>query len=71
MKYLIPFKYFTGTAIYKNKLLADIRKNDQSNPVHLKLFELLADLKIVKLNGLHTDVVFEYIGQNLLRFIRY
>ena len=61
--------HYTETALDEIKLLKCVRQSDPSDPLGDKVVQLLDDFKIVGVNGTHVCMVFEVLGQNLLRLI--
>ncbi|XP_032583071.1 SRSF protein kinase 1-like [Drosophila sechellia] len=52
------------------KILKTVRETDPSNPRRRKTVQMLDDFKITGLNGTHICIVFEMLGDNLLKLIR-
>lgn len=61
--------HYTETALDEIKLLKCVRQSDPSDPLGDKVVQLLDDFKIAGVNGTHVCMVFEVLGQNLLRLI--
>lgn len=61
--------HFTETALDEIKLLKDVRDADPNDPKRNKTVQLLNDFKISGINGLHVCMVFEVLGDNLLKLI--
>ncbi|XP_053995142.1 SRSF protein kinase 3-like isoform X2 [Hylaeus anthracinus] len=61
--------HFTETALDEIKLLKDVRDTDPTDPKRNKTVQLLNDFKISGVNGLHVCMVFEVLGDNLLKLI--
>ncbi|EDX15561.1 GD15415 [Drosophila simulans] len=52
------------------KILKTVRETDPSNPRRRKTVQMLDDFKITGLNGTHICIVFEVLGDNLLKLIQ-
>ncbi|XP_067614385.1 probable serine/threonine-protein kinase dyrk1 [Eurosta solidaginis] len=61
--------YFAETAKDEIKILKSVRDSDSSNPRRQKTVQLLDHFKNTGVNGTHICVVFEVLGDNLLRLI--
>ncbi|KAH8388152.1 hypothetical protein KR200_010188 [Drosophila serrata] len=62
--------HFAETAKDEIKLLRTVRETDPSNPRRQKTVQMLDDFKITGVNGTHICMVFEVLGDNLLKLIR-
>lgn len=62
--------HFAETAKDEIKILKSVRDSDPSNPRRNKTVQLLNDFKITGVNGTHICMVFEVLGDNLLKLIR-
>ncbi|XP_067631519.1 SRSF protein kinase 3 [Eurosta solidaginis] len=62
--------HFAETAKDEIKILKSVRDSDPSNPRRQKTVQLLDDFKITGVNGTHICMVFEVLGDNLLKLIR-
>ncbi|KAH8400826.1 hypothetical protein KR009_001206 [Drosophila setifemur] len=62
--------HFAETAKDEIKILRTVRKTDPSNPRRQKTVQMLDDFKITGVNGTHICMVFEVLGDNLLKLIR-
>ncbi|XP_055371660.1 SRSF protein kinase 3 [Condylostylus longicornis] len=62
--------HFAETAKDEIKILKSVRDSDPSNPRRNKTVQLLDDFKINGVNGTHICMVFEVLGDNLLKLIR-
>ncbi|KOC67401.1 SRSF protein kinase 1 [Habropoda laboriosa] len=69
LKVVKSASHFTETALDEIKLLKDVRDTDPSDPKRNKTVQLLNDFKISGINGLHVCMVFEVLGDNLLKLI--
>ncbi|XP_076623348.1 SR splicing factor protein kinase [Colletes latitarsis] len=69
LKVVKSASHFTETALDEIKLLKDVRDIDPSDPKRNKTVQLLNDFKISGINGLHVCMVFEVLGDNLLKLI--
>ncbi|XP_055849958.1 SRSF protein kinase 3 [Episyrphus balteatus] len=63
-------RHFAETAKDEIKILKSVRDSDPSNPRRDKTVQLLDDFKITGVNGTHFCMVFEVLGDNLLKLIR-
>ncbi|CAG7721142.1 unnamed protein product [Allacma fusca] len=61
--------HYTDTALDEIKLLKCVREADLSDPNREKTVQLLDDFKITGVNGTHVCMVFEVLGNNLLKLI--
>ncbi|EDX15562.1 GD15416 [Drosophila simulans] len=52
------------------KILKTVRETDPSNPRRRKTVQMLDDFKITGVNGTHICIVFEVLGDNLLKLIQ-
>lgn len=62
--------HFAETARDEIKILKSVRDSDPSNPRRIKTVQLLDDFKLTGVNGTHICMVFEVLGDNLLKLIR-
>uniref|UniRef100_A0A0K8U7N6 non-specific serine/threonine protein kinase n=1 Tax=Bactrocera latifrons TaxID=174628 RepID=A0A0K8U7N6_BACLA len=62
--------HFAETAKDEIKILKSVRDSEPSNPRRQKTVQLLDDFKITGVNGTHICMVFEVLGDNLLKLIR-
>ncbi|CAK9828918.1 SRSF protein kinase 1 [Anthophora retusa] len=69
LKVVKSASHFTETALDEIKLLKDVRDTDPTDPKRNKTVQLLNDFKISGINGLHVCMVFEVLGDNLLKLI--
>lgn len=69
MKVVKSAQHYTETAIDEIKLLRCVREADQDDPFRERTVQLLDDFKISGVNGTHVCMVFEVLGNNLLKFI--
>lgn len=60
---------FTETAKDEIKILKAVRDTDPDDPFRNKTVQLLNDFKISGVNGNHVSMVFEVLGNNLLKLI--
>lgn len=63
-------QHFAETARDEIKILKSVRDSDPNNPRRQKTVQLLDDFKITGVNGTHICMVFEVLGDNLLKLIR-
>lgn len=63
-------RHFAETAKDEIKILKSVRDSEPSNPRRDKTVQLLDDFKITGVNGTHFCMVFEVLGDNLLKLIR-
>lgn len=61
--------HYTDTAIDEIKLLKCILESDPEDPYREKTVQLRDDFKITGLHGTHICMVFEVLGNNLLKLI--
>ncbi|KAG8226344.1 hypothetical protein J437_LFUL014587 [Ladona fulva] len=61
--------HFTETALDEIKLLKRVNESDVKDPKRHKTVQLLNDFKISGVNGTHVCMVFEVLGENLLKLI--
>jgi len=61
--------HYTDTALDEIKLLKCVRDADPTDPNREKTVQLLDDFKITGVNGTHVCMVFEVLGNNLLKLI--
>ncbi|XP_071961718.1 SRSF protein kinase 1-like isoform X2 [Antedon mediterranea] len=59
--------HYTETAIDEIKLLKCVRESDENDENRLKVVQLLDDFKVSGVNGTHVCMVFEVLGNNLLK----
>lgn len=69
MKVVKSAQHYTETAIDEIKLLRCVREADEIDPFRERTVQLLDDFKISGVNGTHVCMVFEVLGNNLLKFI--
>lgn len=69
LKVVKSAKHYTETALDEIKLLRAVRETDPSDPYRLKTVQLYDDFKIHGPNGTHVCMVFEVLGNNLLKLI--
>ncbi|XP_053377977.1 SRSF protein kinase 3-like isoform X2 [Mercenaria mercenaria] len=69
MKVVKSAQHYTETAIDEIKLLRCVREADENDPFRERTVQLLDDFKISGVNGTHVCMVFEVLGNNLLKFI--
>ncbi|XP_041350045.1 SRSF protein kinase 3-like [Gigantopelta aegis] len=69
LKVVKSAQHYTETALDEIKLLRSVRDTDVSDPFRQKTVQLLDDFKISGINGTHVCMVFEVLGNNLLKFI--
>lgn len=62
--------HFAETAKDEIKILKSVRDSEPNNPRRQKTVQLLDDFKISGVNGTHICMVFEVLGDNLLKLIR-
>uniref|UniRef100_A0A1B0BI90 non-specific serine/threonine protein kinase n=1 Tax=Glossina palpalis gambiensis TaxID=67801 RepID=A0A1B0BI90_9MUSC len=62
--------HFAETAKDEIKILKSVRDSEPENPRRQKTVQLLDDFKINGVNGTHICMVFEVLGDNLLKLIR-
>lgn len=63
-------QHFAETARDEIKILKSVRDSEPNNPRRQKTVQLLDDFKITGVNGTHICMVFEVLGDNLLKLIR-
>ena len=63
-------EHFAETAKDEIKILKSVRDSQPNNPRRQKTVQLLDDFKITGVNGTHICMVFEVLGDNLLKLIR-
>jgi serine/threonine protein kinase len=61
--------HYTDTALDEIKLLKRVREADLNDPHREKTVQLLDEFKITGVNGTHVCMVFEVLGNNLLKLI--
>lgn len=69
LKVVKSAQHYTETAIDEIKLLRCVRESDESDPFRERTVMLLDDFKISGINGTHVCMVFEVLGNNLLKLI--
>ncbi|GFR75701.1 SRSF protein kinase 1 [Elysia marginata] len=69
LKVVKSAQHYTETAIDEIKLLKCVREADECDPHREKAVQLLDDFKISGVNGTHVCMVFEVLGNNLLKLI--
>ncbi|KAK3751664.1 hypothetical protein RRG08_065571 [Elysia crispata] len=69
LKVVKSAQHYTETAIDEIKLLKCVREADEADPHREKAVQLLDDFKISGVNGTHVCMVFEVLGNNLLKLI--
>ncbi len=69
MKVVKSAKHYTETAMDEIRLLRAVRETDPDDPYRLKTVQLYDDFKIHGPNGSHVCMVFEVLGNNLLKLI--
>lgn len=62
--------HFAETAKDEIKILKSVRDSDPENPKREKTVQLLDDFRLTGVNGTHICMVFEVLGDNLLKLIR-
>lgn len=62
--------HFAETAKDEIKILKAVRDSDPDNPKREKTVQLLDDFRLTGVNGTHICMVFEVLGDNLLKLIR-
>lgn len=60
---------YTETAVDEIKLLKKVRECDPSHPGREHIVQMVDDFKLVGLHGTHVCMVFEVLGDNLLKLI--
>ncbi|KAH8407634.1 hypothetical protein KR222_008296 [Zaprionus bogoriensis] len=63
-------QHFAETAKDEIKILRTVRETDPLNPRRQKTVQMFDDFKITGVNGTHICMVFEVLGDNLLKLIR-
>ncbi|XP_060660699.1 LOW QUALITY PROTEIN: SRSF protein kinase 1 [Drosophila nasuta] len=63
-------QHFAETAKDEIKILRTVRETDPWNPRRQKTVQMYDDFKITGVNGIHICMVFEVLGDNLLKLIR-
>ncbi|KAH8297040.1 hypothetical protein KR044_003879 [Drosophila immigrans] len=63
-------QHFAETAKDEIKILRAVRETDPWNPRRQKTVQMYDDFKITGVNGIHICMVFEVLGDNLLKLIR-
>uniref|UniRef100_A0A2C9KFC4 non-specific serine/threonine protein kinase n=1 Tax=Biomphalaria glabrata TaxID=6526 RepID=A0A2C9KFC4_BIOGL len=69
LKVVKSAQHYTETALDEIKLLKCVREADETDPHREKAVQLLDDFKISGVNGTHVCMVFEVLGNNLLKLI--
>ncbi|KAH9512709.1 SRSF protein kinase 2 [Bulinus truncatus] len=69
LKVVKSAQHYTETALDEIKLLKCVRESDENDPHREKAVQLLDDFKISGVNGTHVCMVFEVLGNNLLKLI--
>lgn len=69
LKVVKSAKHYTETALDEIKLLRAVRETDPDDPNRLKTVQLYDDFKIHGPHGSHVCMVFEVLGNNLLKLI--
>lgn len=69
LKVVKSAKHYTETALDEIKLLKTVRDTDPYDPYRLKTVQLYDDFKMHGPNGTHVCMVFEVLGNNLLKLI--
>ena len=69
LKIVKSAKHYTEAALDEIKLLQCARDSDQTDDNRFKTVQLLDDFKISGPNGIHVCMVFEVLGNNLLKLI--
>lgn len=69
LKIVKSAQHYTETAVDEIKLLSAVRNTDEQDPFREKTVQLLDDFKISGVNGTHVCMVFEVLGNNLLKLI--
>ncbi|BFZ08201.1 hypothetical protein BsWGS_11240 [Bradybaena similaris] len=69
LKVVKSAQHYTETALDEIKLLKCVRESDEEDPHREKAVQLLDDFKISGVNGTHVCMVFEVLGNNLLKLI--
>ena len=61
--------HYTETALDEIKLLKSVTNSDPNDPLGEKVVKLLDDFRVTGVNGTHVCMVFEVLGNNLLKLI--
>uniref|UniRef100_A0A1B6C1C1 non-specific serine/threonine protein kinase n=1 Tax=Clastoptera arizonana TaxID=38151 RepID=A0A1B6C1C1_9HEMI len=69
LKVVKSASHYTETALDEIQLLTCVRNADNTDPNRERVVRLLNDFKITSQNGTHVCMVFEVLGQNLLKLI--
>ncbi|KAK6174863.1 hypothetical protein SNE40_013430 [Patella caerulea] len=69
LKVVKSAQHYTETAVDEIKLLRCVRETDEEDDYREKTVQLLDDFKISGVNGTHICMVFEVLGNNLLKLI--
>ncbi|XP_052827897.1 SRSF protein kinase 2 isoform X3 [Octopus bimaculoides] len=69
LKVVKSAQHYTETALDEIKLLKCVRDSDQNDSNREKAVQLLDDFKITGVNGVHVCMVFEVLGNHLLKLI--
>ncbi|XP_022081067.1 SRSF protein kinase 3-like isoform X2 [Acanthaster planci] len=67
LKVVKSAQHYTETAIDEIKLLKAVRESDTSDANRERVVQLLDDFKVSGVNGTHVCMVFEVLGNNLLK----
>ncbi|XP_033647137.1 SRSF protein kinase 3-like isoform X2 [Asterias rubens] len=67
LKVVKSAQHYTETAIDEIKLLKAVRESDTADPNRERVVQLLDDFKVSGVNGTHVCMVFEVLGNNLLK----
>ncbi|XP_074600423.1 SRSF protein kinase 3-like isoform X2 [Brevipalpus obovatus] len=69
LKVVKSANHYTETALDEIKLLKSVRESDPSDPLAHKVVQLLDGFQITGVNGTHVCMVFEVLGNNLLKLM--
>lgn len=69
LKVVKSAQHYTETALDEIKLLKCVRESDENDHFRERTVQLLDDFKISGVNGTHVCMVFEVLGNNLLKLI--
>ncbi|KAK3103482.1 hypothetical protein FSP39_019567 [Pinctada imbricata] len=69
LKVVKSAQHYTETALDEIKLLKCVRESDEKDDFRERTVQLLDDFKIHGVNGTHVCMVFEVLGNNLLKLI--
>ncbi|XP_038067202.1 SRSF protein kinase 3-like isoform X2 [Patiria miniata] len=67
LKVVKSAQHYTETAVDEIKLLKAVRESDTSDANRERVVQLLDDFKVSGVNGTHVCMVFEVLGNNLLK----